>query len=200
LNSITVPAVSKKMIILHAAARLFARNGFNNTSMAELSAVTGAAGGTIFYHFKNKEALFLAILADVKEKILADSSRHFDGRQYETGLEMLEGVIAFYFDLAEKMADRFLLLHRHDPYRMAEANPVCREHLEAIYNCIVDIFERAVRRGQKDGTIRKLSPRKAALIVFSMVDGIVRLDTFKLYDAGALYHELLGSCRRMLQP
>ena len=51
--------MSKRNAILAAATRLFSHNGFQGTAMAELSTVTGAATGTIFHHFKNKEDLFL---------------------------------------------------------------------------------------------------------------------------------------------
>jgi hypothetical protein len=37
------------------------------------------------------------------------------------------------------------------------------------------------------------------MIIFAMIDGLVRFDTFSLYEAGTLYDELLGLCRRMLQ-
>jgi hypothetical protein len=38
------------------------------------------------------------------------------------------------------------------------------------------------------------------MVVFAMVDGVVRFDTHHLYEAGALYDELMTSCRRMLKP
>jgi hypothetical protein len=41
--------------------------------------------------------------------------------------------------------------------------------------------------------------RKTALIVFTMVDGLVRFKLYNLYDAGALFNELMASCRRMLE-
>ena len=41
-------------------------------------------------------------------------------------------------------------------------------------------------------------PRETAMILFAMVDGLLRLKTCNLYDAGALYDELIASCRRML--
>lgn len=44
----------KKAAILEAATILFANKGFADTSMQELSSMTGAAEGTIFYHFKTK--------------------------------------------------------------------------------------------------------------------------------------------------
>ncbi|HAS89092.1 MAG TPA: TetR/AcrR family transcriptional regulator, partial [Desulfovibrio sp.] len=43
-------------------------------------------------------------------------------------------------------------------------------------------------------------PRKTALIIFTMVDGLVRFKNFNLYDAGALFNELIESIRRMLKP
>ena len=91
------------------------------------------------------------------------------------------------------------LLHRHDLYEIAEVNPECRSHLEAIYDCFLDIFERAIVKGQTDGSIGEMTPRKVALLLFAMVDGLVRLNTYNLYDGGALYRELMELCRKMLE-
>ncbi len=62
--------MSRKEAILQAATHLFSQKGFKNTSMGELSRLTGVAQGTIFYHFKNKKGLFLAILEAIKTDIL----------------------------------------------------------------------------------------------------------------------------------
>ncbi|MCP4692639.1 MAG: TetR/AcrR family transcriptional regulator [Desulfobacterales bacterium] len=190
--------MSKKNAILSAAIRLFSKNGFKGASMAELSRITGAAGGTIFHHFKNKEDLFLNILGDLKETILSEFERHMTTTRHENGLEMVEGAVAFYLRLAGVMEDHFLILHRHFPYQIAETNPVCRAHLEDIYNCLLDIFERGVAQGRRDGSVTATSPRNTAMIVFAMVDGVVRLNTYNLYDAGALYHDLITACRGVL--
>lgn len=191
--------MSKKEVILQAATKLFSKKGFKDTSMGDLSKMTGAAGGTIFYHFKSKENLFISILENVKEGIIEEFERYFGGRKFKTGLDMMEGAISFYIYLAGTMEDQFLLLHRYYPYKLAEDNPVCREHLEAIYNCLVDIFEQSVLLGQKDGSIGDMPARKTALIIFTMVDGLVRFKSYNLYDVGALYNELIASCRRMLK-
>jgi len=167
--------------------------------MAELCKITGVAEGTIFYHFKSKEELFVAILENLRKEITEEFEKYTEQKTFETGLDMMEGVISFYLFLAGMMEERFLLLHRHDPYQLAEVNAACRAHLEAIYNCFLDIFEKAILRGQEDGSIRKVPARKAALIVFSTVDGLVRLNTYKLYEAGALYGEVIDLCRRMIQ-
>jgi AcrR family transcriptional regulator len=191
--------MSRKEAILKTATRLFSEKGFKDTSMADIAQMTGTAQGTIFYHFNNKEDLFLSVLKSVNEGIIKEFEGYLREGDFKTGLEMAEGAISFYLYLSGTMEEWFLLLHRHDAYELAEVNTICRQNLEGIYNSILDIFEKAVLLGQEDGSIGDMPARKTALIIFSMVDGLVRFNTYKLYDAGALYNELIASCRRILQ-
>ena len=191
--------MTKKTAILQCATRLFALKGYKDTSMSELAKNVGIAQGTIFYHFKTKQDIFLEILKTAKEDILFEFDRYIENRKFETGIEMMEGAISFYLYLAGLKEDLFLLLHRRYPYELANVNPVCREHLESIYNCFVDIFEHAILAGKADGSIGPIPAKKTALIVFTMVDGLVRFKLYNLYDAGALFNELIASCRRMLE-
>ncbi len=191
--------MSKKKDILRAATTLFALNGFRDTSITQVAQTIGVASATIFYHFKNKEELFMAILQEVREGIVRESQRYFQENEFETGIDMVEGAVSFYIYLAGIREEWFCLLHRHHSVKLAETNPLCRQYLEEIYNCLVDIFEIALRQGQKDGSVEgSLSPRKMAMLILTMVDGIVRLKTDNLYDAGALYNELILACRRMV--
>lgn len=190
--------MSKKKDILRAATELFSRKGFKDTSIDEVAEKTGVAHGTVFYHFKTKEDLLLAILAEFEKELVSAYQRHMEALQLENGLEMLEDAVAFYLQLAASMEERFLLLHRHDAYELAEANASCRKHLESIYNCLVDIFEKPIKSGQGDRSIRKLPARRMAMIIFAMVDGLVRLNTYRLYHADTLYNLLIDACDRML--
>jgi AcrR family transcriptional regulator len=192
--------MSKKNLILHHATTLFARKGFGETSMTEVSQMSGVASATIFYHFASKEELLLAVLTRVKEVITQSFAQYERDHDFENGLQAVQGAVTYYMDLAAQMKDEFLLLHRHFPYQLAEVNSVCRNHLEAIYNCMVDIIERAIEAGREDGSIGPVQTRKTALILFSTVDGIVRFNTYRIYDAGPLYHEVLECCGRILAP
>lgn len=190
--------MKRKEKILFAATKLFAHKGFADTSTSELAEVTGVAESTIFYHFRNKEELFLAVLGAVRRDIV----RHFEefeaGQEFADGLDQVEGVLGYYLYLAGTLEDAFLLLHRHHPYMLAMQNDVCRENLEAIYNCLVDVFERAIAKGRADGSVADVPERKVALVLFTMVDGLVRFKTYRLYDAGALFNEMLASARKIL--
>ena len=192
--------MSKKNLILQHAATLFARKGFHETSMAEVSDLSGVASATIFYHFSSKEELLLSILKRVKEAILQHFEAYESTHGFKNGRDAVQGAITYYLGMAADMEDEFLLLHRHFLHQLAENNTVCRRHLEQIYNCLVNIIERAICTGCEDGSIGPVEPHKTALILFSTVDGIVRFNTYKLYDAGTLYQQLLECCDRMLVP
>jgi AcrR family transcriptional regulator len=191
--------MTRKEQILKAATVLFANKGYAETSTLELSEVTGVASGTIFYHFGSKEGLFLAILEDIRETIEAEFAAYFKNLTFPSGLQMIEEVVAFYLYLASKNESQFMLLQQPNTSKMAASNPKCGKHLEAIYNGLVDIFEQTLNKGLRDGSIADLPVRKTALIVFSMVDGFVRLKNHNIYDAGALFYELVKLCQRMLE-
>ncbi len=190
--------MSKKEAIMDAAARLFSTKGFNETRLSEIANMTGAAEGTVIYHFKSKEGLFLSILKAFKDSIVSELKKYTRDREFENGLKMAGDLITFYLQLADSMEEQFLLLHRHDAYQLALTREECREDMEAIYDCLVDVFEQAIELGQKDGSILDMPARKMAMIIFSMVDGLLRLNTYGLYDAGTLYNELIFACNRIL--
>lgn len=61
--------VDRRSIIIAEAARLFARQGFEGTSMRELAAAAGILPGSIYYHFPSKEELFVAVIGAGMEAI-----------------------------------------------------------------------------------------------------------------------------------
>lgn len=192
--------MTKRQLILRCATQLFANKGFRESSIAELAQLSGVAEGTIFYHFKTKDGVLLAIIETLKEEITAQFDRYLSETDFPSGLEMAEGVVTFYLYLAGSREGLFQLLHLRYPYELAATNDACRSHLEAFYSSVVAVFEKAIARGQQDGSIDSRLSRKTALILLTLVDGLIRFKHHNLYDAGALYKELIAACRRILQP
>jgi AcrR family transcriptional regulator len=189
----------KRDAILEAAAGLFAEKGFGSTSMAELCSVTGVAEGTIFYHFKTKVGLFVTVLEVATQAIDEAMEAYVRETSFATGLDMVEGLMNRYLYLADTMENRFLLLHRHYPYELAEANPRCKALIESHYSRLWASFESAVRKGQMDGSVNSsLEPRLAAQLTFGLVDGVVHYKTYRLMEIDELAGELSGACRRLL--
>lgn len=189
----------KKKTVVAAATRLFAEKGFKETSIAEIARSSRVAEGTVFYHFKNKEDLLLFILKTIKEDILREFEEYRRSYERGRGIDLAEQAVSFHLYVAGKLEDQFLLLHNNYIYQLAKSNDTCRSYLQEIYDCLVDIFERAILLGQRDGTIGDAPARKTAMLIFTMVDGLVRFDNLNLYRAAALQAELVAATRRMLE-
>jgi AcrR family transcriptional regulator len=190
--------VSKRSSILSAATSAFASKGFRETSTTDLAQMTGVAEGTVFYHFGNKEKLFLAVLDNARREFQREFNEYLETAGALSGLNKLEEAAAFYLQLATEKEELFLLLHRSDAYELARVNEHCRKELEAIFDCLVNVFEEALVKGQEDGSIEVKATHAMALLIYTMVDGLVRLRNCNVYEASAIFPELMSACRKLV--
>ncbi|MEX1311717.1 MAG: TetR/AcrR family transcriptional regulator [Candidatus Sulfomarinibacteraceae bacterium] len=190
--------MSKRSAILNAATRAFASKGFRETSTTDLAQMTGVAEGTVFYHFGSKENLFLAVLDHVRQEFQREFAGYLETTDASSGLQKVEEAAGFFLQLATDREELFLLLHRPDAYELARVNERCRRELEAIFECLVGVFEGALVEGRKDGSVEVAAAHSMALLIFTMVDGLVRLRDCSLYEPGAVFPDLMSACRKLV--
>ena len=58
--------------LVEAATELFARRGFEGTSIESVLETTGVSRGSLYHHFAGKDALFEAVLLAVEGRIGAE--------------------------------------------------------------------------------------------------------------------------------
>lgn len=68
----------KRQAILDTAYRLFRRQGFDGTSVSEISAEVGGSKATIYSHFPSKEELFVECMMAAAENYMAGTLKHLD--------------------------------------------------------------------------------------------------------------------------
>src|SRR5579872_2202726 len=76
--------------ILAAATRLFASRGFDGTSTREIARDAGAKHSLLFYHFRSKGELYLAVVLRQVEHLSANLEASL-----ETGKETVERLSAY---------------------------------------------------------------------------------------------------------
>src|SRR6187200_3425275 len=81
------PALDRRSQILDAAVVCFAKHGFHQASMHDISAEAGISVGLIYRYFENKEAV-IAAMADRHKKEISDVLQR--AKQASTLLESLE--------------------------------------------------------------------------------------------------------------
>ena len=73
-----IKAPNSKERILHCAASEFLQKGWARSSMREVAKLAGVTTGSLYFHFKNKEALFDALVKDVYDALLANHRAMYD--------------------------------------------------------------------------------------------------------------------------
>ncbi len=79
----------KRASILAAAVAEFQKNGFDGTSMDRVSAAAEVSKRTVYNHFKSKDELFAAIIAEVRERF-----GEIEEIQYDSDAELQPQLVA----------------------------------------------------------------------------------------------------------
>jgi AcrR family transcriptional regulator len=68
----------KRQAILENAYRLFRAQGFDGTSMADITSQVGGSKATLYSHFPSKEELFVECMMAALENYMTDTLKHLD--------------------------------------------------------------------------------------------------------------------------
>jgi TetR/AcrR family fatty acid metabolism transcriptional regulator len=135
--------------ILEAAVKVFARQGFHQSTVAQIAKEAGVADGTIYLYFKNKDDILVQFFSFRAKQVFESFREEVDRAQ--TSADKLRNLVRRH--LAEFQRDRdgavVYQVETHQNSRMAEAQ--IREMSQMYRDLIAEIIE----QGQQEGTIRK---------------------------------------------
>jgi AcrR family transcriptional regulator len=160
--------------ILEAALVCFAKRGFHQTSMHDISGEAGISVGLIYRYFENKEAVISA-MADRHKKEIGEVLER--ARQAPTLLESLEILFtAHCCEDAPQVVSAFVV----DLYAEASRNPqvadLVRDVLDTAMDGVRDLIARAPE-GQNAGN--DLKPDELAELIFAVARGMLMLDVLR---------------------
>jgi len=155
----------KKAEIAEVAARLFATNGFESTSVAHVAREVGTSPASIFYYFPDKASLFRAPFeADLPaaEKLI-EQHRNTDN-PLASILDILSELSKdAAYPYAQGMLVESLRRMGHDPELVAASEKVAAVQRKGL----AELIERSINAGQVDAT---LDPDHTAGWLMTIVD------------------------------
>src|SRR3954454_1380103 len=157
--------------ILGAAFSCFAKRGFHQTSMHDISAEAGISVGLIYRYFESKEAVISA-MADCRKKVLQELLER--ARQAPTLAEALEIVFTSHCcDSSPQLQSAFVI----DLYNEASRNPPLAEMVRDIVSTAMDgVTELVARSPEMQNCSHNLSPRELVELIFATTRGMMIRD------------------------
>jgi TetR/AcrR family fatty acid metabolism transcriptional regulator len=170
---------NKYHLILEAAVKVFARQGFYQSTVAQIAKEAGVADGTIYLYFKNKDDILVQFFS-YRTKQVFDRFRS-EVRKADSSLDKLRNLIRRH--LTEFQRDRDMAVvyqvETHQNSRLAESQ--IRE-MSQMYQ---DLISEIVELGQQEGRIRKdLYVGLVKRFILGAVDEVINtwLHSEKEYD------------------
>jgi TetR/AcrR family transcriptional regulator, fatty acid metabolism regulator protein len=187
---VTTAAVDKRRVILDAAVRVFARQGFHTCRVSDIADEAGVAYGLVYHYFDSKDqildTLFLERWDIMLEAIAeADASRISPRDKLST--------------IAEFIVDSY----RHDPDLMKviivevtrAANTFGRTHLAKIRDAYA-LIAAIVARAQDDGAFRsEITPEFAAQAFYGSIEQVL---TGWIFESEPVDERELGRAKTLI--
>lgn len=156
--------------ILKAAMHLFANRGFHETSMSEVAREAHVSKALIFWHFKTKEELFVAVLNRLLEPYFIDFAEEA-GVLDERG--QIKKLVEFYLIFVRDNASsvRFFLAQMLHDQRFSEG---LNEQVMKLYSGYRAMLVEIIARAQQKGLCPvRFTPEAAAGFLLSALNGIL---------------------------
>jgi TetR/AcrR family transcriptional regulator, fatty acid metabolism regulator protein len=161
-------AVDKRRLILDAAVRVFARQGFHTCRVSDIADEAGVAYGLVYHYFQSKDEVLDTLFLERWELMLA-AIDEIDGQPI-AAREKLAAIASFIVDS-----------YRHDPDLMKviivevtrAANTFGQTHLPEIRKAYLRIGE-IVAAAQADGSFRgSVTPEFAAMAFYGAIEQVL---------------------------
>jgi TetR/AcrR family transcriptional regulator, repressor for uid operon len=168
------PSLDRRAQILEAAVVCFAKHGFHQASMHDISAEAGISVGLIYRYFENKEAV-IAAMADRHKKEIQEVLER--ARLAPTLLESLEILFtAHCCEKSPKVQSAFVV----DLYAEAARNPhiaeLVSDVLTTAMNGVTDVIARSP---EAKNAAHDLTPGEQAELIFAVARGMLMRDVLQ---------------------
>jgi TetR/AcrR family transcriptional regulator, fatty acid metabolism regulator protein len=145
---VSTAAIDKRRVILDAAVRVFARQGFHTCRVSDIADEAGVAYGLVYHYFPSKETILDTLFLERWDVMLAAIAE--TEKTHRPPREKLRAIASFIVDS-----------YRYDPDLMKviivevtrAANTFGRTHVDKIMQAYAGIG-RIVEQAQKDGSFR----------------------------------------------
>jgi len=161
-------AVDKRRLILDAAIRVFAREGFHHCRVSEIANEAGVAYGLVYHYFRSKDEVLDTLFTE-RWTLLLEAISEVDAQDLPIR-DKLYAIASFIIDS-----------YQHDPDLMKviivevtrAANTFGRAHLDEISQAYEGIAS-IIRKAQDAGTFRNdFSPEFATLCFYGAIEQLL---------------------------
>ena len=165
----------RKDQILNAALTVLVQNGYEGSRMDDVVSESQLSKGAIYWYYKSKKAMYLDLVNFWVIRYSATINHLVENDQ--AAPDQLKSLFNYFIDQYESDPDPFIALTEF--WSMAQKDDDFRLKLQKVYSQFLEVLEKIVAKGVKDGDFKKLDIRITAMSIMLNVESI---NWFTLFD------------------
>lgn len=170
----------RRQDIVDAAEVVFARKGVEKATMADVAKEARLSRGLIYFYFKDKDALYLAIIHRATQTLYESFVKAIKGR--ENGLEKVKAMGKAYMTFHYRTPNYFDAMADFEA-RTIDAQDLQEGEMECLMqgSKVMELMESVIIEGMEDGSIRKdlENPMGTAICLWGFTHGIIQITAKK---------------------
>ncbi|MCA0971875.1 TetR/AcrR family transcriptional regulator [Halobacillus litoralis] len=167
----------KRQQIIDESLHLFANHGYENTSLAMIADNVGIKKPSLYNHFKNKEAIFMAVLDDVAKReveVLKHEVTTYEGNDIEHQLTTLyKKYLAHMSSSTEGLFFKRVTFFPPDNFE----GEIKRVFL-LVEEYLTSVLEPIIERGKREDVLRDLPTDTMTSAFYTLIDGLFLEENF----------------------
>jgi AcrR family transcriptional regulator len=165
----------RKDQILDAALTVLVQNGYEGSRMDDVVSESQLSKGAIYWYYKSKKDMYLDLVNFWVIRYSATINHLVENDQ--AAPDQLKSLFNYFIDQYESDPDPFIALTEF--WSMAQKDDDFRAKLQKVYSQFLEVLEKIVAKGVKDGDFKKLDIRITAMSIMLNVESI---NWFTLFD------------------
>jgi TetR/AcrR family fatty acid metabolism transcriptional regulator len=175
-------SADKRELILRAATKVFAQNGFFQSQVADVARVAGVAAGTVYLYFKGKDDLLVSIFERSMKDVLAEGRKAIE--KIDDPADRLRKIAQLHMDRIGRDRDHAVVFQ----VELRQSVKFMERFSESFLQDYFKMIREAIADGQQAGAFRKdISATTATKIFFGALDEMATnwVLSRRKYDLGA---------------
>ena len=159
------PTGEKRELILRAATKVFAQNGYFQSQVADVARVAGVAAGTVYLYFKGKDDLLVSIFERSRHEVLGEARAAVDA--VPDPAERLRKIAHLHLDRVGRDKDLAVVFQ----VELRQSVKFMERFSETFLQDYFKLIRQAIADGQQTGAFRKdISATTSTKIFFGALD------------------------------
>jgi len=159
---------NRKNQILNAALKVFVVKGYSKTTMDDIVSASKLSKGALYHYYKSKKDLFLSLIdhwevytfknfykKKSNNKSACDTLRFFG----ENVLKTLEN-------------KKYAYIAEVEFWSLSNQDKEIKERSQLLYDKLLNLFERVVKKGIENKEFKDLDIRKTAMMILAIFQGV----------------------------